>query len=362
MIMHPSRFATGAAKDKILGQVDPAGLADLAVNALVDEALLTPKPGLVDQRGPGSHKDLDLWLMMASAEALHPTFVALARAAAGRPLSPALREQLGALGRAGEQEMLAVTGGSNSHRGAIWTIGLLLAGAVIDPVPKSLRSIARNAGRIARMPDRFAANTGYPGRSARHRFRVSGAPGEAMAGFPTIISCGLPALRIGQLHGMSARQRDLNVLVRLMSQLDDTCLLRRGGWSSLRRTQQAASRVLRAGGIGTSAGDRAWRELDRILAQDRLSPGGSADLLAGTFFLNALCATQRRTPQGTDEASSVPRIAGILPVQKADKLEAYPTLKSDRPEAGRATPHPGCNARFSDLLCAKYFHHGNAEV
>ena len=96
-------------------------LADLAVDALTAEALLTPKPALVDGRGSGVHRDLDLPAMLKSAGALHGTFLSMAAAAAGREPNQALREQLAGIGRSGERCMFAATGGSNAHRGAIWS-------------------------------------------------------------------------------------------------------------------------------------------------------------------------------------------------------------------------------------------------
>ena len=56
-------------------------LADLAVDALIDEADLSPKPALVDRRGNGAHTDLHLGLMHASALALWPAFKEMAEAA-----------------------------------------------------------------------------------------------------------------------------------------------------------------------------------------------------------------------------------------------------------------------------------------
>ena len=93
-------------------------LADLAVDVLTTEALLTPKPALVDARGSGAHRDLDLPTMLKSARSLHGTFLSMAAAAGGREPDQALREQLARIGRSGERRMFAATGGSNAHRGA----------------------------------------------------------------------------------------------------------------------------------------------------------------------------------------------------------------------------------------------------
>ncbi|WP_205895277.1 triphosphoribosyl-dephospho-CoA synthase, partial [Metapseudomonas otitidis] len=109
-------------------------LADRAVDALIDEADLTPKPGLVDRRGSGAHSDLHLGLMHASALSLWPCFRQMAEAALQhREVGAPLREALGRIGREGEAAMLATTGGVNTHRGAIWALGLLVAAWALEP-------------------------------------------------------------------------------------------------------------------------------------------------------------------------------------------------------------------------------------
>src|SRR5580698_5682307 len=104
-------------------------LSKAAVSALIEEAELTPKPALVDCRGNGAHHDLDLARLRRSALALREGFAAIARAAVREEPSLRLRAQIGRIGREMEQPMLAATGGSNAHRGAIWALGLLVAAA-----------------------------------------------------------------------------------------------------------------------------------------------------------------------------------------------------------------------------------------
>lgn len=109
-------------------------LADLAVDALIDEADLSPKPALVDRRGSGAHGDLHLGLMHASALSLWPCFREMAEAAAGfGEIGLPLREALGRIGREGEAAMRVTTAGVNTHRGAIWALGLLVAARALAP-------------------------------------------------------------------------------------------------------------------------------------------------------------------------------------------------------------------------------------
>lgn len=264
-------------------------LADLAVQVLIDEADLSPKPGLVDRRGNGAHDDLHLGLMHASAHALWPTFKAMAEAAqsigeVGQPL----REALGQLGREGEIEMLRVTGGVNTHRGAIWALGLLTAAAVLDSSAKA-ECIAMTAAGLARLDDPAAPH--HPdshGARVCRTYGVLGAREQAQHGFPAVIDQGLPQLLASRCIGVGEQNAWLDALLAIMSELTDTCVLHRAGLDGLNRMQQGARAVLAAGGATSLAGRRQLRELDRDMLALNASPGGAADLLAATLFLDRL--------------------------------------------------------------------------
>jgi triphosphoribosyl-dephospho-CoA synthase len=270
-------------------------LPDLAVSALVDEAELTPKPALVDRRGSGAHRDLDLPRLRRSAESLRAGFGAIARAAAGEPLSLWLREELGRLGRDMERAMLEATGGSNAHRGAIWALGLLVAAAAQRPTvrgsaQRSAAAVAATAALLAQLPDRFAPimDKDSHGERARRRFGAAGARGEALAGFPHALVVGLPALRAARDQGGSESCAQLDALMAIMARLDDTCLLHRGGPAALATAKMGARAVLAAGGTAEPAGLARLHRLHAELMALWASPGGSGDLLAVTLFLDRL--------------------------------------------------------------------------
>lgn len=271
-------------------------LAGQAVDALLDEARLTPKPGLVDRRGRGAHTDLDLDLMCRSARALAPAFADMAGAArdAGAP-TLALRESLGRLGREAEAAMMKATKGINTHRGAIWAMGLLVAGAAIEPTGQSPARTAHLAAVIARLPDRHAPQvTGNKGERACRDYGVPGARGQAQAGFPQVIERGLPELQRSRSRGDSETASRLNALLAILSGLDDTCVLSRAGPAALRALQSDAAAVLAGGGVATLTGRRLLRQLDARALAFNASPGGAADLLAATLFLDRLDLRVRR--------------------------------------------------------------------
>jgi len=264
-------------------------LADHAVAALIDEVTLTPKPGLVDIRSRGSHRDLDWSLMCHSARTLRPTFAALARAGQSVTDARSLREEIGAIGRSGEADMMAATGGVNTHRGAIWALGLLVTAAAMAPTERSSPRIAGRAGALARIADRHApASTGHKGERACLAYGVGGARGQASAGFPHVVRVALPELHASRARGDAENAARLNALLAVMAELDDTCVLTRGGPEALASVRRGAAGVLAAGGSGVRAGRRALHALEREMVARNVSPGGAADLLAAALFLDRL--------------------------------------------------------------------------
>ena len=268
-------------------RASPEGLADRATRALIAEALLTPKPALVDRRGNGAHHDLDLERLLASAAALRPAFERIARCAWRRAPGTGLREELGEIGRDAESDMLAATGGSNAHRGAIWTLGLLIAALAMSEEDAREAEVAARAAALARLTDRHAPPLPTHGSRACARYAVEGARGEARAGFPHVIAVGLPALRRARWQGSDESSARLDALLGIMARLDDTCLLHRGGRVALLAAQRGAREVLRHGGSASAAGRRRLLELDADLVARWASPGGSADLLAACLLLDA---------------------------------------------------------------------------
>jgi triphosphoribosyl-dephospho-CoA synthase len=281
------RQSARPATDRISNGVAALELSEAAVSALLEEAELTPKPALVDRRGNGAHHDLDLDRLRRSARSLQDGFADMARAAAVEKSPLRLREQIGQIGRDMERRMLGTTGGSNAHRGAIWVLGLLVAARAL-PGAAEVGAIAARAARLARLPDRHAPPSRSNGARACRRFGVTGARGEAAAGFPHVTRIGLPALHSTRRRGRDESCARLDALLAIMTSLEDTCLLHRGGWAALSTAQQGARAVLALGGSATSAGRQALLALDAELVRRCASPGGCADLLAACLFLDDL--------------------------------------------------------------------------
>lgn len=264
-------------------------LADLAVDALIDEADLSPKPALVDRRGNGAHTDLHLGLMHASALSLWPAFKEMADAAlqygeVGVPL----REAIGRMGREGEQAMLVTTSGVNTHRGAIWALGLLVAAAALEPQSNAASAVTLRAARLALLDDRHAPRPLSHGAQVAQRYGARGAREEAQLGFPAVIQRALPQLKRSRAAGHGEQNARLDALLAIMTRLADTCVLYRAGENGLHTMQRGAQAVLDAGGSASLAGRRRLHELDQQLIALNASPGGAADLLAACLFIDRI--------------------------------------------------------------------------
>lgn len=262
-------------------------LADLAVDALIDEADLSPKPALVDRRGNGAHTDLHLGLMHASALSLWPAFKEMAEAAiefgdVGLPL----REALGRIGREGEQAMLATTNGVNTHRGAIWALGLLVAAAALENTTASAVTLC--AARLALLDDRYAPRPLSHGAQVAQRYGAGGAREEAQLGFPSVLQRALPQLKRSRALGHGEQNARLDALLAIMTRLADTCVLYRAGEQGLQTMQRGAQAVLDAGGSASLGGRRRLHDLDEQLIALNASPGGAADLLAACLFIDRI--------------------------------------------------------------------------
>ena len=226
-------------------------------------------------------------ILRSSAAAIAPYFAALAEAG-GRA---SRMERLRIIGLEAETAMREATHGINTHRGAIFGLGLLCAAAGaradgrIDPGLSLGAAVSRLWGDgILDGPVLLHSH----GEAARRHFGAGGARGEAALGFPSVYRIGLPALKRGTLKATGDPEAArVEACFALIAAVEDTNLLHRGGSAGLSFARAAARRFLEGGGVGRPG----WRDRARIVHESFvarwLSPGGSADLLAMTLFVDA---------------------------------------------------------------------------
>jgi triphosphoribosyl-dephospho-CoA synthase len=278
--------APGAAEatGQIAARAD--GVAALAEHSLLAELLTWPKPGLVSGIDNGSHADMDAAMFRRSAAAIRPFFRALVTAGTAAADMAALRR----IGLHAERAMLEATGGVNTHRGAIFGLGLLCAAVGLrnreaaDAHRPLGQMVASRWGRDILGGPRLPFSHGE---LAGRRHGAGGARLEAARGFPSVYAVGLPALRAA-LHANpgDAVAARVQTCFALIAVLEDTNLLYRGGADGLRYAQLSAQRFLDDGGVRQTGWRRRAAAVHRAFVQRRLSPGGAADVLAMCLFVH----------------------------------------------------------------------------
>lgn len=258
----------------------------LARRSLELELFTWPKPGLVSHLDSGAHKDMDAHLVQASAQCLEPFFAQLAASGAAGATLPVLRD----IGIAAERAMLDVTGGVNTHRGAIFGLGLLsaAAGRLALDGPLGAHSLGQHVRQSWGRSLRMTAPSGSHGAEVFARYGAGGARTEAASGFAHVYLIGLPALRRARRLGAGEEAARVQACFALIAAVADTNILYRAGPTGLEYAQAVARRFLFEGGV--QRGD--WRERAAQAHEEfisrRLSPGGCADLLAMTLFVDAI--------------------------------------------------------------------------
>jgi triphosphoribosyl-dephospho-CoA synthase len=265
----------------------PAELGRAATCALYEELVLSPKPGLVTLTDRGSHNDMDAQTFMRSLFALRHYFCQIAQAGQDGDEFAVLER----LGIEAESRMLSATGGINTHRGAIFMLGLLCAsaGAVMHESgslaqPGEIRqSLLRNWGSV--LEKRCERVSSLPGGIAARRHGLRSASQEAALGFPVLFETAVPALIAALASGLSPQQARLDTLFHIMATLDDSNLAHRGGMAGLRFAQAKARQFIEEGGAGAPDGMRKVEAIARAFVSRRLSPGGSADTLSAACWI-----------------------------------------------------------------------------
>ena len=272
---------------------DAATAAQQAVRALLYEVTTTPKPGLVDRRNSGSHTDMDSFTFMSSAAALYPYFEACAkvgRETMDRP-APETFAALRPLGCEAEGEMLDATNGVNTHKGAVFSIGITCAAlgrlnraTWCDPARVLQEVAAMTMGLTQQdLADVTTENAVTAGQKLYAQYGITGIRGQVEAGLPVVLHHGLPVLENGLKLGYDINRAGCAALLEILVHSTDTNMIAR---SSRERQLAWVAHVKELLAQTPYPDEEALVELDDQFIAENLSPGGSADLLALTYLLH----------------------------------------------------------------------------
>lgn len=252
----------------------PYLVADLAERALRLELDTTPKPGLVDRQDNGAHKDMDYALMSKSISALRPYLTRLAVESA-KDIDPAKIKEIGI---EAEKAMLKATGGVNTHKGALFCIGLSVAAASCLACSTGAVEAYSFKELVSRVASEIPSARGTHGAEAKRSFKAVGALENARAAYPELFTDWLPYYR--SLEGDPFRCH--KTLLHIMTTLDDTNILHRRGAEGLAHAEAEAARLLE------DFSESGLSSLNKDFIRENISPGGSADMLSLTIFIESI--------------------------------------------------------------------------
>ncbi|MDR0759687.1 MAG: citrate lyase holo-[acyl-carrier protein] synthase [Treponema sp.] len=271
-----------------------------AVKALLYEAAVSPKPGLVDRFHNGAHGDMDFFSFINSTAAIAPFFADCAAAGfdyretaemddGGLALFESLRQG----GRIAEERMREASGGANTHRGMIFSLGIISAayGFLFHdqerPPAEALFALCQSMTRNLKADFAGAGRALSHGEAIYRSQGIAGIRGEVSRGFPVVRDYALPHLARMLEQGISLNDAGIVILLGILARLDDTNIIHRSDLATLRAVQEDLREFLEKNPDPLAATEKA-RRLDREFTQKNISPGGSADLLGVAFFLHLL--------------------------------------------------------------------------
>jgi len=268
-------------------------IGDLALEAMLVEVSVTPKPGLVDRNNSGAHRDMSFFTFIKSASSLRNSFEDFAAAGENfngneiKNLFPVIRK----IGLQAEKKMFAATNGINTHKGEIFSLGLLSAAAGYAAKNKNFltpESITDLASKICSgiCEKDFAdvhkknKNSLTKGEKVFIEHGITGIRGEAEAGYPIVINTALPALKKYLSQNFNLNDSLAFTLIHIMAEARDTNIISRRDFETAEKVKEKAQKIL-----SQEINLEKIYKFDKDLIENYISPGGAGDLLAVTYFL-----------------------------------------------------------------------------
>ena len=282
--------------------------AKLAEESILTEAVLTPKPGLVDAKDSGAHEDMDIFTFLRSAVSLREGFreMFLSGYHGGEDLKELLKS-LRPKGMDIEARMFEATKDINTHKGIIFSMGLLLAALgnymsrsdyKENHLPTFTEKDTVEVFQIIKSMSEGIIRSDFRnlheksilthGEKLYKEYGFTGIRGEAEKGYPVLREKVLPVLRERRIRKESYDSRLLDILMILMSEVEDSNIVSRGGMESLTYVRKTAKTFLEEGGMAHPDAMEKLHEMNQDFVKRNLSPGGSADLLSLAVFLGKM--------------------------------------------------------------------------
>lgn len=273
-------------------------IESIAIRSLLYEVSTTPKPGLVDRNNCGAHSDMDFFTFIDSSSVLGETFYYCTLAGIEHMSGiDTLLKAIRPFGKKGEEKMFSITNDVNTHKGLVFSLGILCAAIGYlyqknsihawssDDICEQVQHMTKDLVNIELRNKEFNRPLTY-GEKLYFKYGVTGIRGEVSSGFKTVRTYALPLFKeLMESKTGSLNDRMVQVLIYLMAYAEDSNILGRHNIEILQMVQTRSKSIIELGGIFSREGIEAIKEFDKWCIDHWVSPGGSADLLAVTIML-----------------------------------------------------------------------------
>lgn len=287
-------YQGATSKELIFEKESQETVVNNALKGLLYEVSLNPKPGLVDPVSMGSHTDMNMFMFIDSSLSLKSYLdkaFKLGRNFEGSDLK-LLFNALRAEGVLAEQTMFNATNNVNTHKGAIFSLGIWVTAiaystkdgsATMTEVRRVIQRMVEGLIEKDLASNRVAMTAGE---QQFQTYQLTGIRGEAVNGFPGVAEIAVPFL---QATFGTMTQRLLDTLMKIAATLEDSTLIKRAKTPDvLAEMKEWTSIYFKLGGSHTEQGMKYLYDLDRVFIERNLSIGGSADTLILTIFIGQL--------------------------------------------------------------------------
>ena len=277
----------------------PTYLSQRAIKSMLVEVSCTPKPGCVDRNNDGAHKDMNFDTFLGSISAIAPYFLKIAEASKNVDDLQELFTKVRNIGLEAENDMFVFTGGINTHKGQIFALTLLVSASsyilhneseaiemsrLTEVIKEMTTDILTSELALIKLKNKEQRTKGE---EVYVRYRIPGARGMALKGYAEVYDKGVTFLRNLIITGVPMRKALVNTFLNLLVNLQDTNILSRHSLPTLESVQSVAKQALNFGGILTKKGRTFIDDMDKFFINKNISPGGTADMLAITYFLHS---------------------------------------------------------------------------
>ncbi|MDS0526486.1 triphosphoribosyl-dephospho-CoA synthase CitG [Clostridium sp. SHJSY1] len=266
-------------------------ISEFAVQAMIYEVACYPSPGLVSPVSKGAHNDMDFFTFIDSISVLNKYFMIFVQEGFSDRSYKEIFERVRIIGIEAEKDMFIKTKGVNTHKGMLFLIGIICAAIGkafnekknFDEIKYIIQYMAKGIVDTELTSLKNKSELSH-GEALYIKYNIQGIRGEVERGIPTVFDFSLDLYK--QSKDLSINDRLIHTLIGIMQICDDSTIIHRHSIEVLEEVKERSKEIISFGGMKSEMGRRKINSLCSEFIKRNISPGGSADLLGVTVFLD----------------------------------------------------------------------------